>query len=79
MTFFDNAFEDNECLERGDDCSGPVEYHLTGRATKAWPRCAFHQERRSERYENSMERYADTDVVPDWFDSSYAGESWGDE
>lgn len=65
-----------ECLEFGDDCRGPVDYHTVGRATQAWPRCEFHIEQRWARYEDSIERYADSDVPPAWFDPSIAGESW---
>jgi len=35
--------------------------------------------RRLERYENSIERYADSDVAPSWFDPSYAGERWNED
>lgn len=66
-----------ECLDRHDGgCQGPVEYHTTGTSGSAWPRCTRHQEARWARYENSIERYADSDVAPEWFDPSYAGESW---
>lgn len=68
----------NECLEYGDECHGPVELHsLDGR--RAWPRCDFHFERRYDRWENSIERYADSDVAPSWFDPSIAGERWDDD
>lgn len=69
-----------ECLESGPHCSGPVEYwHSGGSYGRSWPRCTFHGERRLDRYENSMERYAHSDVVPDWFDPSIVGERWGDD
>ena len=32
-----------------------------------------------DRYENSIERYADSDVPPDWFDPAAAGERWDDD
>lgn len=65
-----------ECLEFGDDCRGPVEYHLRPSDWKSFPRCDYHQERRLERRENSLEKYADSDVAPDWFDPADAGERW---
>jgi hypothetical protein len=71
--------EAEECLEYNDDCQGPVELHTVGSATRAWPRCRHHADQRYERYENSIERYADSDVPPSWFDPSYAGESWDGE
>jgi hypothetical protein len=71
-------FDADECLEYGPDCSGPVELHWAG-GQRSWPRCTHHGEQRRERYENSLERYADSDVVPDWFDPTYAGERWEDD
>lgn len=67
------------CLNANVECSGPVEYHFTGSSTKAWPRCDFHQALREAAYENSMERYADSDVAPSWFDPSVAGERWDED
>lgn len=67
------------CLNESSDCQGPVAYHTTGPSLKAWPRCDFHQAKREWAYENSMERYAHSDVAPDWFDPSYAGECWNED
>ena len=73
----DNPDEVLECLEDHDgQCKGPVNWHTTGSRMKAFPRCDWHQERRQDRYENSMEKYADSDVAPSWFDPTYAGEEW---
>jgi hypothetical protein len=67
-----------DCLERGPDCEGQVgDWYTSG--PRSWPRCDFHGNRRMDAYENSMERYADSDVVPSWFDPSYAGEHWDDD
>jgi len=71
--------EAHKCLGyRADDvtCSGPVEYHTIGMATRAFPRCIKHLRERLDVRENSMERYADCSAAPSWFDPSYAGESW---
>lgn len=68
--------ENPRCLQHGDDCAGPVEYHMRPSDWKSFARCAHHQALREEARENSMERYANCDVAPDWFDPSYAGESW---
>lgn len=67
-----------ECLESGPDCRGKVDMWTTD-GLRYWPRCDFHGERRLERYENSIERYANSDVAPSWFDPSYAGERWNDD
>lgn len=68
-----------ECIDNWGEgtCSGPVDWHSVdpGRA-KAFPRCSKHWGDRLDRRENSMERYADSDVVPAWFDPTYAGEEW---
>lgn len=70
------AHEPDECLEYGPDCNGPVDYHWTG-GTQSWPRCDHHQQRRMERREESLERYADSDGAPPaWFDPADAGETW---
>lgn len=66
------------CLEHGSDCRGPVRYHLR-EDLKSFPRCDHHQAQREEARENSMERYADCSVAPDWFDPSIAGERWDDD
>lgn len=70
------------CLEdHGEQtCRGPVEYHTIGSSLQAWPRCRLHFEQRLQRYEESeLERYADSDVAPDWFDPADAGERWDDD
>lgn len=69
--------EELECLNGHDGlCEGTVELHTTGSRLKGFPRCDFHQAKREDNYYNSSERYADSDVAPDWFDPTYAGESW---
>jgi hypothetical protein len=32
-----------------------------------------------DRRENSIERWADSDVPPPWFDPTFAGERWEDD
>jgi hypothetical protein len=76
MADVESLQDEVECLDADEDCDGPVEYHTVGRATIAWPRCRHHAQKRWERYENSMEVYADSDVPPSWFDPANAGESW---
>lgn len=74
--------EELHCLNdwEGESCRGPVEWHSVdpGRA-KAFPRCEKHWAERLDSREGSMELYADSDVVPDWFDPSIAGERWDDD
>lgn len=70
------------CLERGPDCSGPVEYrHAGGMNGKSWPRCTFHGQRRLDRHYDptSCEAWADSDVPPSWFDPTAIGEQWEDD
>lgn len=68
------------CLDdHGENtCRGPVEYHTLD-GLRSWPRCTAHFERRLNRYENSLERYANSDVAPSWFDPAAAGERWDDD
>jgi hypothetical protein len=79
VTDTNTTLEASRCLEYGDDCAGDVEFHSVGASLKAWPRCEFHAEQRWEKYENSIERYADSSVAPSWFDPGDAGESWDDD
>lgn len=70
-----------ECLEahRGD-CQGEVAYHsIDPGRQRGFPRCDKHWEDRLDRRENSIERYADSDTPPAWFDPSYAGERWDED
>ncbi len=67
------------CLDDREDgsCQGKVEYHTLD-GTASWPRCDAHWAKRLESYNDpqSLERYAQSDVVPDWFDPADAGEVW---
>ena len=73
----------DECLEYHDGdngCQGPVGYHWNGDpAGKTWPRCTNHQDRRERARDNSIEKYANSDVAPAWFDPADAGERWDDD
>lgn len=71
--------DDIRCNNEGPDCSGNVEYHLPPDRDdfKAFPYCDFHWKKRLDSAEKTMELLSD--VEPDWFDPTYAGESWADE
>ena len=63
-----------------DECVGPVAQHYNGDPDgKTWPRCSLHQNKREEREANSIERYANSDIAPRWFDPADAGERWDDD
>lgn len=69
-----------DCLEYDpDECEGPVELRWPGSGHASWPRCEFHGDRRVERAEDSIERWADCVLPPSWFDPSAIGESWDGE
>ena len=71
-----------ECLEGPEGCAGAVEYRpVPPRGERAFPRCELHSEQRWARYDDpdSIERWADSDVPPPWFDPSAAGERWEDD
>jgi hypothetical protein len=71
--------DDTGCIDAHDgSCRGPVGHHAVPGGS-AVPRCDRHFDLRLARWEGSIERYADSDVVPDWFDPSYAGERWDDD
>lgn len=67
-----------KCVDeyRGD-CDGEVGWGWTG--YRDMPLCSRHWERRYSNYEDSIARFADSDVPPEWFDPAYAGERWEDD
>lgn len=75
----EQAFPAGECLEYSDDCHGPVELRWPGSGDRTWPRCVYHGDLRVERAESSIERYADSDVPPTWFDPTAIGERWDED
>lgn len=80
MAEYQDQMESPECLSAGSEdlCEGTVEYHSID-GLSAWPRCEKHFDQRLQQYENSMERYARSDVAPSWFDPADAGERWDDD
>ncbi len=77
------TLDHTDCLDYGHPdrpCAGTVAYHSVdpGRAG-AFPRCERHWGDRLDSRENSLERYENSDVAPDWFDPTYAGERWDDD
>jgi hypothetical protein len=75
----DEALAADKCLDfHKGDCSGEVDYRAVPNGS-AVPRCVKHFDDRLNSYENSMEKYADSDCVPDWFSEADAGEHWGPE
>lgn len=76
----DEPLKAEDCLNYDpDECQGPVEYFSVDGRGGAFPRCQHHIEKRVEQYENSMEKYAHSDVAPDWFDPMDAGERWDED
>jgi hypothetical protein len=79
----DEPGDPRECLNYGHDgsgCEGPVEMWQTGGSSmRAWPRCTKHGEARLRRREESLERYADSDVPPAGFREDDIGERWSDD
>lgn len=65
------------CLERGDDCAGPVEYRMLPDNPRSFPRCEVHFEQRLERSQRNLELMSPTPAP--WFDESYAGERWNED
>lgn len=60
-------------------CHGPVEYRLAPSGS-AIPRCERHHNDRWDQYQQSeLERYADSDLPPAWFDPAAAGERWTED
>lgn len=75
-----------ECIEHNIDgeCEGEVSYYQTLSGSGAvYPRCekgyAEYVERVQPQIDAVNERYPDSPNAPDWFDPTYAGESWDDD
>lgn len=74
-----SAPETLECLDRGDDCRGEVEYRMPLSGTgRAFPRCDAHWEKRLEVQDGINRRYGGV-CPPSDFDPLYAGERWDEE
>ena len=75
--------DEPRCLQHNpndDDCKGEVNYHWNGDpGGSTFPRCDRHQQLREASRENSIEKYANSDIAPSWFDPSAAGERWDDD
>lgn len=68
-----------ECIDNPEECSGPVGYHAVP-GGNAVPRCERHWEARLSHWEDSdLERYADSDCAPEWFDPTDCGERWDED
>jgi hypothetical protein len=83
IEFDENGFElpmpVTECINYGMAgvvCGGDVHtrYSRTG-LTKSL-RCDECQQTLDEKLNDIERRYPDSAVAPDWFDSTYAGETW---
>lgn len=72
---------DDDCLDKSADCEGGVSYWNPGHGFRSWPRCDYHGRKRIERNADpySMAAYGNSDVVPDWFDPTMAGERWNED
>ena len=72
---------DDPCLEASMSCEGKVGYWNPGYGFRSWPRCDYHGQLRIQEHQkgDSMARYADSDLTPEWFDPTLAGERWEEE
>jgi hypothetical protein len=75
----EEALAADECIEFGPACQGAVDYFSPDGQGSAPPRCAYHREQRVKLHENSLGRYAYSDVPPSWFNPTIAGERWDDD
>jgi hypothetical protein len=82
MTIIDNDIAyPPTCLDSNTACSGKVEYRtpLSGTGIP-YPRCDHHWDKRLKIQEEINQRYAPfSDVPPEGFDPTYAGERWDEE
>lgn len=76
------VYGDGDCLDGPDGCKGEVFPHLTlSGSGDSYYRCDHHHDLHVERVQPRMDeikrRYPA--MAPPDFDSSYCGESWGDD
>lgn len=77
MTILDT---DIECMDSHKSSCTPDIEHRQAPSGSNLPRCSKHNNERWDQYENSdLERYADSDIPPDWFDPTLCGERWDDD
>ena len=70
--------KEDGCLRFDDNCQGNLEQRFTTLGTEIWE-CAYHAREMAKWRRQLNERYPDSPVAPEWFDPSYAGESWDDD
>lgn len=70
-----------KCLDRSDgNCQGePKRRESLSRNGQMRIRCDFHWQKRLEFQDRIESKYPDSPIAPDWFDPTYAGESWDGE
>lgn len=70
----------DECLDKGPDCAGEVEFRFPLSGTgRSFARCDKHWADRLQAQIYIENRYPDSAVPPADFDPSYAGESWDED
>lgn len=70
----------SECIEHEEGvCGGDAPRPFSPRGLGGPMRCGVHIDQRLNRYESSIERYADSASAPSWFDPSACGESWDED
>jgi hypothetical protein len=72
------------CIDGPEGCQGEVYNYLAlSGSGERYPRCDKHYGeyviRVQPKIDAVRERYPDTDTAPDWFDPTYAGESWNED
>ena len=72
-----------DCLDhRRGDCQGEVEFRMPlSPSGRAFPRCDKHWSARLDEEERINDRVGNwrSDVAPDWFDPTLAGERWEED
>jgi hypothetical protein len=64
-------FHDSE--RESPKCEGPIEIHKNN------ARCRFHSNKYWDDINQINRDYPDTNIPPDWFDPTLAGERWDDD
>jgi hypothetical protein len=67
------------CRDFPTGCAGEVFTRYSRSGMTSTFRCDAHESAHQDVLDGISRRYPDSDVAPDWFDPTYAGEQWNDD
>jgi len=74
-----NEYTFADCFDHDSTCEGEVNEWASRSGITTAVRCDHHQMQKEAKLDEIAQRYPDSDVAPNWFDPTYAGERWNDD